>query len=324
MQSATVGCGNGLRGEPAELALDVIYPGGFGIRSQLGDLEELRNSILQHGLLNPITVRKIRPSHYEVVVGHRRLKAIESLGLLKIPVRIVEADDKESYEIFLVENLQHQSLEPLDEARALYKYVCSKERRGLGYGSVKELARRIGKSQEYVSNRIGLLRLRKSTLRHLLEERRLTVSHVEELASISDNPEAVEQLSNLMMEKQISVRVLEKTIRLIKSGLGTSRALELARIESDFRIGPELPNSSANCLDDLMRRTKRILEATLSYLDNTQPELENEPAIYNYWVKNVRLPVHRAIDGTIVCKKRLVSKCMSGSEIMPARTHLSA
>lgn len=305
MQSMYEGCEDISEGKTYEIPLGFIFPSRAAVRSSLGDLDGLKDSISQQGLLSPILVRRIRPSRYEVIAGYRRLKAYRALGLSRIPAKIIEADDKRSFEVFLTENVQHQTLDPLDEARAFYNYVCSKERHGLGYGSVAELARRIGKSQEYVSNRIGLLRLPESTIRQLLSEGKLTVSHIEELASISDNPVAAQELANLIATHRISVRVLEKTVQLIKSGVGTTRALLLAKIESDMRLESTPLNRGSERTKELLQRTKRILEATLSYLDNTLPDLEKEPDIYRYWAENVRRPVHKAIDGTIVCQRKL-------------------
>lgn len=271
---------------------------------ELRDLAGLRDSIFQHGLFSPILVREVGRSTYEVVVGHRRLKAFEDLGLPTIPAKVIKANDRESYEIFLAENVQRDALDPLDEARAFYDYACSEERHGLGYGSITELAKRIGKSQEYVSNRISLLRLPESTLRQLLDEKKLTVSHMEELASISNNPTAVKELADLIGSHRISVRVLEKAVQLIRCGIETSRAVELAEIESGMKVESSGADRSPDRVITIMRRTKRVLEATLAYLDNTSPELEGEAPVYRYWLENVRLPVHRAIDGAIVCMKR--------------------
>jgi ParB family chromosome partitioning protein len=308
MQSAQVGCKSALHGEVVEVPLSQVHLGRLNIRSHPGDLDALRDSIIRFGLLNPIIIRKLRSSYYEVIAGNRRLKVITNLGLPTIPARVVEADDKECYEISLVENLQTETLSPLDEARAFYKYVSSREKRGLGYGSITELAKRIGKSQEYISNRMGLLRLRESTLRRLLDEKRLSVSHVEELASISEDAAAVDELSDLVINNRIPVRVLEKAVRLIRNGVEISRALDLAKIESEMGLGSEKSGCDTNQLERFLAKSKLILKTTLSYLDNATSELENEPEVYRYWVKNVRLPVHKAIDGTIVCQKRLSRK----------------
>ena len=307
MQSAYARYENVGESEVVSIRVNLITPCRTPLRSELGDLGGLEKSISRNGLLSPILVRRTASSRFEVVAGNRRLQAFKNLGRPQIPSRVIEADDRESFEVSLVENVQRQTLDPLDEARAFYNYVCSKERHGLGYGSVVELAEHIGKSQEYVSNRIGLLRLPESTVRRLLDGK-LTVSHLEELAALSGNQPAVDELAALISTHRISVRVLESAVRLIKGGMTTERALSLARIESDLRL-TSVPEADEEEMSKLMKRTKRVLEATLSYLDNAMPTLEKDPDLYRYWAENVRRPVHKAIDGTIVCQKKLARNC---------------
>lgn len=299
-----MGCEASVGEEVTKIPVTKIHCGKLKIRSTLGDLDELKTSIIKRGLLSPIIVRRLGASDFEVIAGNRRLRACKDLGFPRIFARVVQADDRECLEIFLTENVQRQTLDPVDEAKAFYSYVRSKEKLGLGYGSITELAEKIGKSQAYVSNRIGLLRLQEPVLRQLLDERKLSVSYVEDLASISDHPRAVKELVELVTTHRISIRVLEKAVQLIKCGLGTSRAVSLAEIESDMRLGSTAAEGNPDQVSELLKRTKRVLEATLKYLDETLPELEKKPAICNYWVTNVRMPVHTAIDGTIVCQKR--------------------
>lgn len=293
----------GLEGVVMNIPLRQIDSGKTNIRSGLGDLSDLEASVVQLGLLSPILVRGTQSSRYEVIAGNRRLRVYARLGIPVIPARVIQATDKECYEISLAENVQRRTLDPIEEARAFYNYVCSKQRRGLGYGSISELARRIGKSQEYISNRIGLLRLRESTLREMLGEKKLTVSHVEELVSISNHPVAVKELSDLIANHRISVRVLERSVQLIKCGVETNRALELAKIESSMRLESKPSDRGNDRVSGLLGKTKRILEYALSYIDTTLPELGDEPGTCEDWVDRVRLPVHRAIDGVIACQK---------------------
>ena len=319
MQRVRTSCGDSSQKEVVEIPLSMVGPNRLGVRSSLGDLDALRESIVRYGLLSPILVRETGPSRYEVVAGNRRLRACESLGLPTIAANIIEANDKECFEIFLTENVQRDTLDPLDEARAFYSYISSEGRHGLGYGSVSELARKIGKSQEYVSNRMGLLRIPEPILRQLLGNGRLTVSHVEELASLSDNPTAVKQLANLAVSQKVSVRVLEKAVQFVKEGVETERALELARIESDMRVESLKMAPGSDRVNVLLRRTKKVLESTLAYLDNTSPEIRAETAVYEYWLENVRLPIHHAIDGAIVCLKKSASPKTSAQSRLERR-----
>ena len=284
------------------LRIDSIRPGDLGIRSELGDLDSLKESILQQGLLTPIIVGRRSESSYEVIAGNRRLKVFQQLSRRFIPAVVVNVDEKSSFEISLTENIQRQTLDPLDEARAFYNYVSSKKKHGLGYGSVSELAKRIGKSQEYISNRMGLLRLPELTLRRLLRDGNLKVSHAEELASLSDNLETANELAKLVSSNKISVRVLEKAIHFIKAGVPLPKALELASTESNLKLKTPPQDVDSDRPGLLMKRTKLVLEATLSYVDNVLSELDPESDIYDAWTTHVRLPVHKAIDGVIRCQ----------------------
>jgi ParB family chromosome partitioning protein len=118
-----------------------------------GDVSELMDSIRQHGLLEPIIVRP-KDGRFEVVAGNRRLRACRLLKHRKVKCVIAELDDTVAYEISIIENVQRKTLDPLEEATAFKKY-CGK----YGWGSQSELARKIGKSQEYISHRMRLLDL---------------------------------------------------------------------------------------------------------------------------------------------------------------------
>ena len=111
------------------------------LRKSLDNVSELASSIKQYGLLQPIVVRP-KNHAYEVVAGNRRLAAAVMLKLRKINCHLVELSDKEAYEVALVENVQHKSMNPIEEATAFAHYVNS-----FGWGGVTELANRIGRSQ---------------------------------------------------------------------------------------------------------------------------------------------------------------------------------
>jgi len=147
------------------------------LRSDLGQLDELIASIEEKGLLEPIVVRPVEDG-FEVVAGYRRLEACKRLGWRRIPCHIIELDDREAYEVSLIENLQHKSLDPIEEALAFKRYVEE-----YGYGSVTELARRIEKSPSYVSRMIALLSL-PDDVREELVRRRKSPSIAQELLNL--------------------------------------------------------------------------------------------------------------------------------------------
>ncbi|SRR5579875_521233 len=285
------------------LSLSNIRPSPFQMRRELGPLEELKRSILEKGLLHPIIVRRSGNSTYEVVAGNRRFQAFQSLGRSTIPSIIADLNDQEAFEVMITENIQRETLSPLEEARAFYAYVGPKERNCYEYGKISELAHRIGKSQEYVSNRMRLLRLPETLLRQLSSQKYFTASHAEELASLSDNPKRVEELSALLLSQKLTVREMERAVPLIKSGVETKRAVELAKLESDLKVEWNYANDKDDRITVLMKRTELILKSALSYIDNAGSDLEYDVELHKEWLEEVRLKVHDAITGVIRCRK---------------------
>ena|SRR5487761_310419 len=296
-------------GSVIQLPLSSIRRSKFVIRQEMRNIEELAQSIREKGLLSPIIVRVTdERSTYELVAGSRRLEAVRTLGMGSIQGFVTELDDRSVFEVLIAENVQRETLTPLEEARAFYAYVGPKERNCLSYGRISDLAKRIGKSQEYVSTRLSLLRLPEKLLQDLFRQKHFTVSHAEELASLADNPVQVEELSALVVSQKISVRDLERIIPLIKSGIGTRRAVELAEIESDLKLNLRYCGAVEDSNDVLLKRAKFVLESALSYIDNAGRDLESDAELYRYWLDNVRIKVHGAIDGVISCEKILQKK----------------
>jgi ParB family transcriptional regulator, chromosome partitioning protein len=285
------------------LPVSSISPSKFKLRRSLGNLSELKESISGLGLLQPIVVRKQGASRYEVVSGHRRLASCRELGLDHIPVIIADVDDKAAFEIQLTENIQRQSFAPIEEARAFYAYIGLSKRRGFGYGGVGELASRIGKSQEYVSSRIRLLRLPARLLEKMLGVDGFTVSHAEEIALLAGNPELVEKLTSLVVAKKITVRELERAIPLIKDGTDVESSVELVRQETRSRVKWDSQHEPDDSVETLLMRTKKMLESTLSYIDSAGYEIEVDKELHKIWVEDVRLKIHDAVDGVLFCER---------------------
>jgi len=150
------------------IPIDLIKITGLNPRKNFDDdsMKELAKSIQNHGILEPIIVRP-KGNHYELVAGERRLRAAKMVGLDKVPVIIREYTDEQMMEIMLMENLQRKDLTPIEEAHALQKIIAS--------GIKKEdLAKRIGKSESWISKRLRLLELPEE-LQKLVEESRLTI-----------------------------------------------------------------------------------------------------------------------------------------------------
>ena len=122
-------------------------------RNAMDDVSDLAESIQDKGVLQPILVRS-RDSYYEIIAGHRRYKACKSLGWRKIICHVIELDDKEAFEVSLIENIQRKTLDPKEEALAFKDYVIK-----FGWGGISDLATKISKSTSYVQRRIKLLEL---------------------------------------------------------------------------------------------------------------------------------------------------------------------
>jgi ParB family transcriptional regulator, chromosome partitioning protein len=167
------------------------------LRVETESLDELTYSIREKGLLQPIVVRPLdNSSYFEVVAGNRRFRACISLQCRKILCHIVDLDDKEAYEVSLVENVQHKTLGLIEEAYAFNKYVSD-----YGYGGVSELARKIGKSPSYVSRRISLLKLPNEIQDQLLRQRK-NASIAQELFSL--DAQGKKRLTNLIVNQNLT------------------------------------------------------------------------------------------------------------------------
>ena len=144
-------------------------------------LSELSKSIAQQGLLQPIIVRaKLGTDYFEIVAGNRRYEACKALGWRKIICHVLELDDREAFEIMLIENIQRENLNPIEEAHAFNAYV-----KRYGWGGISDLAIKIGKSASYVDKRIGLL-ISPSELIEGVSNHTLSPSIAEELKPITN------------------------------------------------------------------------------------------------------------------------------------------
>lgn len=163
-------------------------------------LNELASSIKEHGIIQPIIVKKSIKG-YEIVAGERRTKAAKLAGLTKVPVIIKEYNDQQMMEIALLENIQREDLNPIDEANA-YKNILTAS--GM---TQDELAKRFGKSRSHITNMLGLLILPKPVL-DLVEKGALSMGHARVLSKM-DNEEQIVEIATKAVEEKLSVRDIE-------------------------------------------------------------------------------------------------------------------
>lgn len=165
-------------------------------------LQELAESIEQYGVIQPITVRKLDTGYYQIIAGERRWRAARLAGLYEIPVRVIEADDRRTAELALVENLQREDLNPIEEAKG-YKTLI--EEYGL---TQEETAKSVGRSRPAVTNAMRLLSLSAAVL-ELVEKGDLSAGHARALIPISDEVVQLEA-ANEVIVKNLSVRKTEE------------------------------------------------------------------------------------------------------------------
>lgn len=165
-------------------------------------LQELADSIAQYGLIQPITARKLDTGYYQIIAGERRWRASRLAGLTEVPVRVIEADDRRTAELALVENLQREDLNPIEEAKG-YKTLI--EEYGL---TQEEAAKSVGRSRPAISNAMRLLLLSAPVLK-MVEKGEISAGHARALIPIED--EATQLFAaQEVKEKALSVRKTEQ------------------------------------------------------------------------------------------------------------------
>lgn len=175
-------------------------------------LEKLSESIKQHGMLQPLTVRPREGGYYQIILGERRWRAARMAGLAEVPAMIIQADDKKAMELALIENLQREDLNPLEEAEG-YRSLINVF--GL---TQEEVSRRVGISRPAVANTLRLLSLPDGA-KKLLEEGKLTSGHARALMQIED-PQQLEAAAAKVAAERLSVRQAEQIGKRLSSKPG--------------------------------------------------------------------------------------------------------
>ena len=168
-------------------------------------LEELANSIKEHGIIQPIIVKKSIKG-YELVAGERRTRAARLAGLKTIPAIIKDFNDVEMMEIALIENIERENLNPIEEAKA-YENIIK-----INNITQEELAHKFSKSRSYITNMLGLLNLPESTIK-LVEKKELSMGHARALSKLEDENK-INELAYKIVREGLSVRDTEKLINV--------------------------------------------------------------------------------------------------------------
>ena len=167
-------------------------------------LNELASSIKEHGIVQPIIVKKSIKG-YELVAGERRTKAAKIAGLETVPAIVKDFDDEQMMEIALIEKIQRENLNPIEEAMAYDSILKSSNI------TQDELAKKFGKSRSYITNSLGLLRLPDDTKKYV-EDNKLSMSHARALSKLDDT-EQINRLANKIVNENLNVRAIENITR---------------------------------------------------------------------------------------------------------------
>jgi ParB family chromosome partitioning protein len=287
-----------------QIEMKMIRPSSFAVRDKFQkyceDDESLIISIREHGLIQPILIRPL--SHgFEIVAGHRRYQACKSLRWRFIPCKICEMTNKQAFEIQLSENIQRKSMDPIEEAEAFRRYVID-----FGWGGVSDLAKKIGKSEEYVSHRIQLLKLSEETKR--------------KIASNMLNVSKAIEISTIPIEKQSEI-----VGEIIENNLSVKRIRELKMILRDnitedySNLGSAIGNNYLSKSFKITKKASLSLKVTLARIDNLieesqisiEPEQRTE--IINFLME-LRIRIHELIDDTIKFKNYNKKKIFRGKK----------
>src|ERR671922_1310534 len=276
-----------------QIEVRMIRPSPFAIRDKFqkmtrGD-DTLINSIREHGLLQPILIRPVGHG-FEIVAGHRRFKACRSLRWRFIPCKLREMSDKQAYEIQLTENIQRKSMDPIEEAEAFRRYVID-----FGWGGVSELAKKLGKSEEYVSHRIQLLKLSPEIKEQIIINR-LNVSQALELTTIPSDRQ--DDIVSYVINNNPTVKQIREVKSLVKDDVSNQLpySRDLSKKVSAIRT---------------TKKTSLTLKLTLARIDNLIEEVHKtieaeERAEIISFLMGLRLQVHGMIDDCIRFKNNIL------------------
>ena len=246
-----------------EIFIDQIEANPFQPRSNFDEdaLNELANSIREKGVIQPITVRKIKAEKYQIVAGERRWRASKIVGLKKIPAVIRNFDDQEMLEIALIENIQREDLNPVEEAKAYKEMLDNFDI------TQADLAKQVGKSRSNVSNMIRLLKLADKVKNHL-QQGTITIGHARALLSLDKEETQIAACENIIIQ-DLTVRETEKYVEKLKNPLkDKEKKKEKAELDKSWQqAAAELEKNLGTRVKIKQRKKNNLLTIELDSVD---------------------------------------------------------
>lgn len=226
-------------------------------------IEELSESIKIYGLIQPITVRRIYTGEYELVAGERRMRACSLAGMLKIPAMVTRLSDNDSALVALLENIQRCDLNFIEEAEAYRKLLYH---HGL---TQEELARKLGKNQSFVANKVRLLKL-SAPVRELIRTNSLSERHARALLRLDEEARQIEALEKIC-DNSLNVKQTEE---LIESML--SKSAELPNpTPRPIHILHRRPASNLRLFTNTLRHAVDLMRRHGIYAETSEKEYDD-------------------------------------------------
>ena len=233
-------------------------------------LNELADSIREHGILQPLTVRRLSSGYYQIVAGERRWRAARLAGLAEVPVIVIEADDRKMAELALIENLQREDLNPIEEAEGYRNLMDSFSM------TQEEAAERVGKSRSAVANALRLLHLDEE-VRQLLEQGRLSGGHARALLPLSAPVQR--KAAQAVIDDDLSVRQTEALVKRLTAAPKEKKIANLDAINYAKIAAGELSDKLGRSCRIIPGRKKGRIELDYYGVDDLNDLLDALAAI---------------------------------------------
>ena len=228
-------------------------------------LADLADSIRQHGIIQPLTVRKLQSGYYQIIAGERRWRAARMAGLRQVPVVVIEADDRKAMELAMIENLQREDLNPMEEAEG---YRTLMEQYGL---TQEETSQRVGKSRSAVANALRLLHL-SDEVRVLVEEGKLSGGHARALVPLT--AELQKKAAAVIIKDDLSVRQTELLVKKLTADKPQKPAKDAGSVDYAAEAARELSERLGRPCKIVTGRKKGRLELEYYGVDDLNALLD--------------------------------------------------
>ncbi len=228
-------------------------------------LAELADSIREHGIIQPLTVRKLSSGYYQIIAGERRWRAARLAGLAEVPAIVIEADDRKAAELAMIENLQREDLNPMEEAAGFQSLIENY------HMTQEEAAQRVGKSRSAVANALRLLGLT-PTVRRLVEDGQLSAGHARALLPLSSA--AQESAASAVVSGGLSVRQTEALAKRLAAKKEEAPATVSAGVDYTAEAQKDLSSRLGRGVKIVTGRKKGRIELEYYGLDDLNDLLD--------------------------------------------------